>query len=426
LVAVDKAKVTSGIYWGDWEAQPPNALLDGTTDNTGPGSSCPFSNSSHGFRCQQNPANGASTTSTIPSSGSYKGYICPTYDTGAENTDRYDRYYNGCWTSTATQTKTEVKTETTPVWVRRRQCSQTGSGTINCNNSSNANYPAATPVTTTAPATITPGYTGDSTVVGSATTDTGTEYYEDGSKSCSGKGNNRTCTWTRFYYNKKTQDTTTKTGVGPWKHAWVVNDHSTWTGCIQDRKQDYDIQATVPDSSDKGFPATNHRDCFDAKITTLEERVWTSSSVWTDLDADVDKMKPDGYTNQPIGVAHGMQMLIPGAPYGTLAVPSNTSRYIILFSDGLNTRNRWWDDLQYASTGSTRINTRMEGVCDAAKAEGIVIYSVYVHIGGLADSEPMRKCASGDAKYYNLTSVDQIEGAFQDIAQKITSVRVAQ
>jgi hypothetical protein len=119
-------------------------------------------------------------------------------------------------------------------------------------------------------------------------------------------------------------------------------------------------------------------------------------------------------------------MLIPGAPYGTLAVPSNTSRYIILFSDGLNTRNRWWDDLQYASTGSTRINTRMEGVCDAAKAEGIVIYSVYVHIGGLADSEPMRKCASGDAKYYNLTSVDQIEGAFQDIAQKITSVRVAQ
>jgi hypothetical protein len=63
------------------------------------GSSCPFTNSSHGFRCQVNPTNGSSTTSTIPSSGTYSGYICPTIDNGNKLTNKANVYYNGCYNS---------------------------------------------------------------------------------------------------------------------------------------------------------------------------------------------------------------------------------------------------------------------------------------------------------------------------------------
>lgn len=424
LVRVDAATNVnkSWIYWGEWEAQPSNALLDGTTDNTGPGSSCPFTINNHGFRCQLNPTNGSSTTNNIPDSGTYKGYICPTIDDGSENTARFSRYYNGCWTSAPTQTKTEVQTDTTPVWTKKRKCTQTGSNTPSCNDTTNANYPTATTTPTTAPATYTAGYTGDSVVVGQETTDTSTEYYQDGSKSCS----NNTCTWNRFYYNKKTKNTTTKTGAGPWKHAWVKNDHSTWAGCIMDRAQSDDVANTTPDGANTtGFPATQDQHCGGAKVTALEKD-WTAADAWSTLDTQINNMDPEWSTNQPIGVAHGMQMLTPGDPYGTPALSANTARYIILFSDGLNTQNRWWDDISLMNTGSTRINGRMTLVCDAAKAAGIVIYSVYVHIGGLADSAPMQNCASDLGKYYNLTSADQIDGAFQDIAQKITNVRVAQ
>jgi Flp pilus assembly protein TadG len=425
LVRVDAATNVdkSWIYWGEWEAEPANFKLDGLKDNTGPGSACPFTDGDHGFHCQSNPTNGSSSRSTIATTGTYTGYICPSMDSGSKNTDRYARYYNGCWTSAPTQTKTEVRTDTTPVWTKRRKCTQTGSNTPSCNGTSNlANYPAATTVPTTAPATYTTGYTGDSVVVGQETTDTSTEYYQDGSKSCS----NNTCTWTRFYYNKKTKDTTTKTAAGPWLHAWVKNAHSTWTGCIMDRAQNDDVANTAPaGSSTTGFPASNDQHCGGAKVTVLEKD-WTATDAWSTLNTKIDGMDPEWSTNQPIGVAHGMQMLTPGDPYGTPAVPANTARYIILFSDGLNTQNRWWNDINLMSTGSPRINARMTLVCDAAKAAGITIYSVYVHIGGLLESPPMENCASDAGKYYNLTSADQIDAAFQDIAQKITNVRIAQ
>jgi hypothetical protein len=427
LVRVDAAtyKDKTWIYWGEWEAQPPNALLDGTQDNTGPGSDCPFTTSTHGFRCQSTPTNNSGSASKIPDLGTtYGGYICPGIDDGSKNSARYDRYYNGCWTSTPTQTKTTTRTDTTPVYTRTQTCSQTGSGSVGC-SSSNASFPTATTTLGTPNSTTTAGYTGESTVVGQATTGT-TENYTDGSPTCSGKNNNRTCTWTRYFYKTKSQTTTIKTAAGPWKHTWVKNDHSTWTGCIMDRAQSDDVANTAPvGSNTTGFPATNDQHCAGPKVMPLEKD-WTAADAWTTMNTRIDGMTPEWSTNQPIGVAHGMQMLTPGDPYGTLTVPGNTARYMILFSDGLNTQNRWWDDISLMSTGSTRINNRMTLVCNAAKAEGIVIYSVYVHIGGLADSDPMRTCASDAGKYYNLTSASQIDAAFQDIAQKITNVRVAQ
>jgi len=63
---------------------------DSTPDSTiGPGSSCPYSSKKDGYTCVTQPG-GSSTTSTIPSSGSNKGYICPSnsigcYDSVAKN-----------------------------------------------------------------------------------------------------------------------------------------------------------------------------------------------------------------------------------------------------------------------------------------------------------------------------------------------------
>ena len=94
------------IDWTDWEAEPPymgtwlaNSSNKNTWEQTGPGDSCPLSNSSHGFRCTTGPSNGASNTNTIPSSGSYKGYICPSIDNGNKISSKASVYYNGCYDS---------------------------------------------------------------------------------------------------------------------------------------------------------------------------------------------------------------------------------------------------------------------------------------------------------------------------------------
>jgi Flp pilus assembly protein TadG len=96
------------LDWTDWEAEP-DFVKPGNWSSIGPGASCPFSTVMHGFRCTSGPANGSPNTSSIPSSGSYRGFICPSVDSGGENPLMIGRYYNGCYDSmptTTTSTKT--------------------------------------------------------------------------------------------------------------------------------------------------------------------------------------------------------------------------------------------------------------------------------------------------------------------------------
>ena len=124
------------IDWTDWEGEP--AILDLNKGGAKPsnwanltaGSSCPFTNSSYGFQCTTGPNNGSSTTSTMPSSGSYSGYICPGLDSGNKDADKIGIYYNGCYNSvpTTTTTTTTVCTGFYCSCGSLNNCSCTGSG----------------------------------------------------------------------------------------------------------------------------------------------------------------------------------------------------------------------------------------------------------------------------------------------------------
>ncbi len=115
-VAVDGASNYSGnwIDWTDWAAAP----ADSTPDmSVGPGDNCPWSTDNNGYTCTTGPVNGSSTTSTIPNSGTYKGYICPSKDSGSGS------YYNGCYNSTTYSSNGSSATCT-----GHSHCSCSGSG----------------------------------------------------------------------------------------------------------------------------------------------------------------------------------------------------------------------------------------------------------------------------------------------------------
>jgi Flp pilus assembly protein TadG len=120
----------SWIDWTDWEAEP--ATLDTTKGGSkpnnwaklGPGSSCPFTNSSYGFRCVS-AAQGTTNVSTIPSSG----YICPGTDSGQKISVKIGIKYNGCYNSVLTTEVTSGSSASCPsdsnTYV---SCSCSGSG----------------------------------------------------------------------------------------------------------------------------------------------------------------------------------------------------------------------------------------------------------------------------------------------------------
>lgn len=220
-------------------------------------------------------------------------------------------------------------------------------------------------------------------------------------------------TATSCSYDKSTgtQTCVTKTGA-PYTHNWIANDKSSWDGCFMDRTQDYDIQNTVASGGDTLFPAENASSCPPGTITPL-------GYDWTALSNQVDAMSPNGNTNQTIGFAWGWQSLTDGNPMNAGTLPDQTQRVIILLSDGVNTQNRW-------TQSSSSIDAREKAACDNAKAEGVLIYTVFVDLNGTSGSSAaLEYCASDSSKYFDLTSSGQIVAAFNTIGQQITNLRVA-
>jgi Flp pilus assembly protein TadG len=100
--------------WIDWSTSAPANSTP--SPNVGPGSSCPYNSYGNGYTCVTQPG-GNYATWTIPSSGSNKGYICPSNSIG-------------CYDSVA-QTGTSTKTLCTGWYCScygQSNCSCTGYG----------------------------------------------------------------------------------------------------------------------------------------------------------------------------------------------------------------------------------------------------------------------------------------------------------
>lgn len=367
------------IDWTDWDSAPPNSL---PSINVGPGSNCPWSTGSNGYNCTNGPSNGASTTSKVPSSGSYTGYICPSVHSTDASTGLGGHYYNGCYNSISLPSPPVTGNVTTNV-----VCSKSSSCTT---TSYCSNYPKITTNTS-----------------GNVTTKTTTEC------ACVNDGGNgkKTCTTT------KTPVTTTLT----WSHTWIKNAHSTWSGCIMDRKQDYDVTNDAPSGGNTNFPAENAQSCTPSPIIQ-------QSYDWTALGNQVDAMIGSGATNQVVGLAWGWATLNFGLPASTsvLTPPEDTQKVLIILSDGLNTQSNTVGD---GSNQATAIDDREKLVCDNIKADHTTIYTVFVDLNGAqGSSAALADCATGGVgggKYFDLNAASQIANAFKEIGTEITNLRVS-
>ena len=408
----------SWIDWTDWlnppTAQPNNgtyqASLPMNWHAVGPGAACPFTNGNDGFTCTRNPTS-TSNASTIPSSGTYSGYICPSVDYNSHSR------YNGCWVSTAA-----------------------GTGTF-CSGSSSCSCPVNSS--------------------GSAVSGC----------SCSGFGSSKSCTgnlyvhnWTQpgpndlthdltqprvnafvgFTSNKWTATNSTPTVRNDWNAA-STNPISTWTGCVTDRTQPNDATGVLPASSDITtlFPANeyfeNSTAYCNSTVTTPLKPIIPLSYNWTALKTAVNAMQPTGGTNQAVGLAWAWQTLLPGSasPLPAPAEDANTSynRIIILLSDGLNTEDRW---PEYGN-GSTQASgnpidarqalmcTNLKNATDINGQKMYTIYTIQVNTDTPADptSTVLQNCASSPDKFYMLTSSTQIVTTFNTIGSQLSKLRVA-
>jgi Flp pilus assembly protein TadG len=212
----------------------------------------------------------------------------------------------------------------------------------------------------------------------------------------------------------RTTSDATRTNCNRNGGTWTVADHKTWTGCVTDRDQNFDISSSNPTTSIVGslFPAEQFSGC--------PTGVMALSNDWAALNAKVDSMVATGNTNQTIGLQWGYQSIKATLP---LPVPSLAPGYeydnvVILLTDGLNTQNRW-------TTSQSTIDLRTKKACDTIKADAITIYSVQVNTGGDPTSSMLRDCASSPAKFFILTDANAIVSTFDAIGVELSKLRLS-
>jgi Flp pilus assembly protein TadG len=437
------------IDWTDWLNPPTAQPNNGSTQATlpinwhgiGPGMKCPFTNGSGGFTCTTGPTS-TSNTSTIPSSGTYSGYICPSVDANSHTR------YNGCWDS-------ELVNDATPqVFCTGSQCTcpsgapTTGSKACSCSTTHGV-------TTCTGPRYIhnwtqpAPSDTADNTnqphlnvQVGFNTNDTAghvpSATNPNPNPAWIGVGSTPTICSSPSALNCMTAV------ANNWKQP-STNPISTWSGCITDRSQDYDTTSDAPVSGNVAtlFPANQYYSNSEAYCAHNNSPpllpVMPLTSTWSTLKTNINAMQPTGSTNQAVGLAWAWQSLLQTGPIPAPAEDSNFTynRVIILLSDGLNTEDRWpayGDGSTQDSAGD--IDARQALLCQNIKnpidpktnKPMYTIYTIQVNTNKPADptSTVLKNCATDPDKFFfMLTNANQIVTTFNSIGTSLSQLRVA-
>lgn len=226
--------------------------------------------------------------------------------------------------------------------------------------------------------------------------------------------NENVCTKPQYTRRSSCQD-----NGGSWVQAtWTPANKNTWTGCVEDRDKDvnvnYDTLDTTPNASNTTkFPAIQ---CSGNLVQLMP-----LSYEWSSLAAKIDSMQSVGATNVTIGLAWGWHSLNKSIPLTQAAEPAeDLSKFIILMTDGDNTQNRFGGN---GSAYCAQCDTRTALACANAKAAGIKIYTIRV-INGNADL--LRNCASNPSMYFDVQSASELNSVFNAIGGQLASLHLSQ
>ena len=175
----------------------------------------------------------------------------------------------------------------------------------------------------------------------------------------------------------------------------------------------------------------------------LSSTIEPLSSSISGIKADIDAFSVSGSTAGQIGIAWGWYMVSPnfgslwpssaGAAYNT----AETLKAVIIMTDGEfnapycnGVTARGYNAANSASNNCDPDNgepyAQSRSLCDAMKAQGIVVYTVGFQISAGGGAEDLLEyCASTASGFYNAGSGTELSEAFNAIGRDITQLRIS-
>lgn len=165
---------------------------------------------------------------------------------------------------------------------------------------------------------------------------------------------------------------------------------------------------------------------------------------YTSVKSQISSLAAAGSTNIPEGIAWGWRSLSPKAPFADGKAYNDTEnvKIMVMLTDGTNAVNTFATALggAYSSWGypysqrlganagtnlRSGLDAKTRDVCAKVKASGIKIYTIGLMIDDTAGQQLLSDCSSGSSYYYNSPNASQLQSIFDDIAKKISKLRLA-
>lgn len=178
-----------------------------------------------------------------------------------------------------------------------------------------------------------------------------------------------------------------------------------------------------------------NRQCTSRPITPLDND-------YEALKTEIDAFEAEGTTNIMEGVAWGARVLSERAPFAGGEDRPGLEKVMIVLTDGANNFGSGNGDLgsEYSSFGflvddridagstwsaSQKMNEKTLAACQAAKDDGVLIYTIRVENNDTGTDEMLKKCATSESMYYDTQSSDNLDAVFKSIGERIVKLRLS-
>lgn len=187
----------------------------------------------------------------------------------------------------------------------------------------------------------------------------------------------------------------------------------------------YKYTYTYATPSTSSGPNTN----CPAAITPLTN---TKSTV----EAGIDALQARGFTHVNLGAVWGWRLISPrwrgywGGAMNTEQLPLdyNTplmSKAVVLMTDGANTTTSYSAYPSGSGITSTQLNTKLSTVCNAMKAQGVVVYTILFMETNPTIKDLMRNCATSPDYFFDSPTAAALQSAFQTIGDSLANLRIS-
>lgn len=184
-----------------------------------------------------------------------------------------------------------------------------------------------------------------------------------------------------------------------------------WNGCVGSRNKPYDLRTDI---KGRKIPGLLKKQCG---VELLE-----MTSSLAAARSTISNLKAVGNTYMPSGLMWGWRTLTSEQPFRNTVKPK-TEQVMVLMTDGENTRSKNGD--QHEGSDKADADKKTHDICQAVKNEKITIYTIAYEVKDSSTQSLLQNCASGRTNYFNARNAQELNKAFEAIAESLSELRIS-